>query len=89
MVSESQMRSEIQNRVMSAEKKDYSIWTIGVTDDPDRRKEEHGQEHSVKYWVQWRSDSETAARNVEEYFLDKGMKGGTGGGGTADYVYIF
>lgn len=89
MVSESQMKSEIERRVMSAEKKDYSIWTIGVTDDPNRRKEEHGRDHGTKYWMQWKADNETAARNVEKYFRDKGMKGGTGGLGTADYVYIF
>ena len=83
------MRSEIQERVMSAQKKDYSIWTIGVTDDPARRKDEHGQKHDVQHWKQWKADNETAARNVEEYFLGKGMKGGSGGPGTADYVYIF
>ena len=89
MVSESQMKTEIEGRVMSAEKKDYSIWTIGVTDNPSRRKEEHGKDHNVKYWMQWEADSETAARNVEEYFIAKGMKGGEGGKGSADYVYIF
>ena len=52
MVSEFQMKIEIERRVMSAEKKDYSIWTIGVTDDLDRRKGEHGQKHGIKYWMQ-------------------------------------
>lgn len=40
-------------------------------------------------WHQWNANTETAARNVERYFLDKGMKGGGGGSGSADYVYIF
>ncbi|MBA7579355.1 hypothetical protein ES708_21225 [subsurface metagenome] len=66
--------------------KPYSLWTIGVTDDPNKRKEEHG---NPKYWHQWDADSEQQARNVESYFMDKGMKGGTGGLGSADYVYIF
>lgn len=26
---------------------------------------------------------------VEAYFVNKGMKGDVGGGGSADYVYIF
>ena len=86
MATETQIKAAIEKRVNSTEKKDYSIWTIGVTDDPTRRKAEHG---SPKYWMQWNADSETAARNVEKYFLGKGMKGGTGGSGKADYVYIF
>ena len=61
-------------------------WTIGVTDDPERRKTEH---NNPEYWKQWNADSETAARNVEKHFLEKGMEGGGGGGGNADYVYIF
>lgn len=64
----------------------YSIWTIGVTDDPATRKVQHGNPSD---WYQWDADTEQIARNVEAYFLDKGMKGGTGGGGRADYVYIF
>ena len=86
MATETQIKTAIENRVNSAKTKDYSIWTIGVTDDPNRRKAEHG---NPKYWVQWNADSETAARNVEKHFLGKGMKGGTGGSGKADYVYIF
>lgn len=86
MSSESIIKDAIEKRVSTAKTKDYTIWTIGVTDDPGRRKEEHG---NPKYWMQWDADSETEARNVEKYFLDKGMKGGRFGPGTADYVYIF
>ncbi len=82
MASESEIKAAIESRA----NKKYSIWTIGVTDDPERRKTEHDD---PKYWKQWNADSETAARNVEKHFLDKGMKGGGGGGGKADYVYTF
>lgn len=81
MASEAEIKAAIEGKVTT-----YSLWTIGVTDDPVRRKAEHG---NPQYWAQWKADSETAARNVEKHFLDKGMKGGGGGGGTADYVYIF
>lgn len=81
MASESAIKAAIENIV-----RDYSIWTIGVTDDPIRRKSEH---NNPKHWHQWDADTETAARDVEQYFLDKGMKGGGGGPGGADYVYIF
>ena len=81
MASESAIKAAIENMVSN-----YSICTIGVTDDPVRRKNEHG---NPQHWHQWDADTETAARNVERYFLDKGMKGSGGGLGGADYVYIF
>ena len=85
-MKESEIKNAIEQRVQSAETKKYSIWTIGVTDDPDRRKIEHGD---PKYWMQWRADTETIARNVEKYFIEKGMNGATGGGEHPNYVYIF
>ncbi len=75
---------------MEGKTKKYSIWTIGVTDDPPTRKSQHEKDgEDVKFWKQWATDNEKDGRDVEEHFIDKGMKGGTGGGGTADYVYIF
>lgn len=81
MASESVIKAAIEKIVTN-----YSVWTIGVTDDPDRRRREHG---NPKFWHHWDADSEQVARNIEAYFLDKGMKGAPGGGGRADYVYIF
>lgn len=81
MAPESAIKAAIEKIVST-----YSLWTIGVTDDPTSRRNEHGNPAS---WHQWDADTETIARNVEAYFLDKGMKGGAGGGGGADYVYIF
>lgn len=81
MASESTIKAAIE-RIVSY----YSVWTIGVTDNPDRRKREHG---NPNVWYNWDADTEQVARNVEAYFLDKGIKGAGGGGGRADYVYIF
>ena len=82
MASESEIKSAIE-RIVGGR---YSVWTIGVTDDPARRKREHGDPLT---WYQWNANTETAARSVERYFLDKGMRGSAGGPGRADYVYIF
>lgn len=82
MASEATIKQEIESIVGG----NYSIWTIGVTDNPTRRRQEHG---NPSYWRHWNADTEQAARNVETYFLAKGMKGGSGGAGRADYVYIF
>ncbi len=81
MASESAIKVAIEDIVSV-----YSAWTIGVTDNPARRKIEHGNPTA---WLQWDADTEIGARNVEEYFLGKGMKGGGGGPGRADFVYIF
>ncbi len=81
MASELAIKGAIEIIVVSC-----SNWTIGVTDDPVRRKSEHGNPAG---WHHWDADTEQAARNVESYFLGKGMKGGGGGLGRADYVYIF
>lgn len=81
MASESYIKSEIEKHVSN-----YSVWTIGVTDEPARRRIEHD---NPDVWYQWNADTEKIARDVEAYFIDKGMKGGTGGPGGADYVYIF
>lgn len=85
-MKESEIKKAVENRVMSAKTKKHSLWTIGITNDPDRRKIEHG---NPKYWMQWKADTETSARNVEKYFLDRGMKGGGGGGENPRHVYIF
>ena len=81
MASELEIRTAIEARVNY-----YPAWTVGITDDPDRRRQEHGNPSG---WYHWNADSEQVARNVEGYFLKKGMRGGSGGSGIANYVYIF
>lgn len=81
MATESAIKAAITNIVGS-----YPSWTIGVTDSPTRRRGEHG---NPSRWHHWDADTEQAARNVEAFFIAKGMQGDTGGRGSADYVYIF
>jgi hypothetical protein len=86
-MNKTEIITAIENRRGSTS---YTSWTIGVTDDPSTRKAQHESEGSnVSCWTQWITGSEKEGREVEKYFLDKGMKGGTGGGGYAGYVYIF
>ena len=84
MASEAAIKAAIESRVTAV--LGYSAWTIGVTDDPARRRGEHSNPGA---WRAWDADTEQAARNVEAHFIAKGMKGGTGGAGRADYVYMF
>jgi hypothetical protein len=82
-MNESEIHDAIQRTVATTS---YSTWTVGVTDDPDRRGTEH---ESPRFWHQWKADTETIARNVEKYFLDKGMKGAPSVGEHPNYVFIF
>lgn len=67
-----------------------SSWTIGVTDQPNERKQEHERDRkNVSCWHQWDASTELVARRIERYFVDKGCKGAGGGLGNANYVYIF
>lgn len=80
----------IEARVMRTKKQNFSIWVIGITDNLERRKEEHeGKGQNTKYWQSWKADNEFDARYIEKYFIRKGMKGGTGGGDYPNFIYMF
>ncbi len=64
----------------------YIIWTIGVTDDPERCREKLG---NPKEWYHWNAISKTKAEKIENYFLKKGMCGAGEVGENPNYVFIF
>ena len=71
----------------------YLLWHIGQTHYPDSRKYEHMKEgKTITYWKHWETDSLSDAQDIESYFINKGMKEGTGGdlhSRETVYVYIF
>jgi len=89
-MNKSDIISEIEGRVNRSKKADYTLSTIGISDKPKTRKDKHENDgKEVKYWKDWSTNSEKDGRDIEEYFLDKGMKGDRGDDGSASYVYIF
>lgn len=85
-MTEQEIMSAIESHIKGA----YSSWTIGVTDSPDVRKRQHkGEGKDVSCWNQWDASTKEVAGRIEEYFHDKGCKGGGGGRGSFDWVYIF
>lgn len=63
-----------------------NVWTIGVTDNVELRREAHGR---PTIWHYWHAENEKTAKNVEAYFKGKGMKGYSGATGEAAHnVYI-
>jgi hypothetical protein len=59
---------------------------VGLTDDPQRRKKDHGNPRSFRVVHQFRT--ENAGRKWEKEMLAKGYKGDTGGRGWK-YGYTF
>jgi hypothetical protein len=96
MATAASIKTAIKKRVDNSKTVDYSLWTIGITTDPDERKDNH---NDPKHWQQWEADSLEIAQEVETYFINDypekksdRMKGGTGGDMSARktaYVYIF
>ncbi len=87
-MEKSQIISEIEKRVLRM-KNDYTLWTIGITDTPKSRKDQHYDNgKDVSDWADWSIHSENDARAIEEHFLDKGMRGDAEGS-SVKYVYIF
>lgn len=82
MASETAIKAGIDRLVAT-----YSLWAIGLTDNPDQREVEIGNPMG---WRQFDADNEQVARNIEAHFVGKGMEGDTVGRVTrAKYVYIF
>ena len=65
---------------------DYQKWYIGVTDDPDGQKREHG---NPAVWHQWQPDNKSESRVIEKHFIYLQMDGGPMGRGNAEFVYIY
>ena len=63
----------------------YEVWTVGIADDVDLRREEHGR---PTIWHFWTPESEVVAKNVEAYCKAQGMKGYTGTGAGKENLYI-
>jgi len=72
----------------------YNSWRVGLTHDLAERKKywSETQKMNVSYWTAWEADSLSDAQDIEAHFINKGMKGGTGGDLSSTktvYVYIF
>jgi len=91
MATKASIISAINAKVGSTE---YKIWRIGLTHDLAERKKywKETEKQNTDWWSQWEADSLSDAQGIEAHFIDKGMKGGTGGDlstRTTTYVYVF
>jgi hypothetical protein len=71
----------------------YSAWRVGLTRDWPKRKKDWGDAGELMgLWSCWQADSLTDAQAIERHFINKGMRGGTGGNLEANkaiFVYVF
>lgn len=67
---------QIIRRVETSKVVDYHIWTIGMTDSPEKRLEQLATEgNNLEKWGQWPADSLHDAEAIRHYFVDYlGMK---------------
>lgn len=89
MATKIQIIADINSHLQKSAKKFYSDFYVGITNDIERRLfEEHKVSKENAWWIYRVADTKAVAQAVEEYFLDKGMRGDTGGG-TEDTTYVY
>lgn len=68
----------------------YSEYYVGITKSIQDRLFGAHQVPDKHCWIWREAFSDTDARKVEKYFLDKGMQGGDGGGDEESvFVYVY
>ena len=70
---------------------DIDDWYVGIAEKPrERLFDDHSVDEDNGTWIYRTASSDSVARDIEKHFVDKGAKGGTGGGSkdsTAVYAY--
>lgn len=70
----------------------YADWYIGIASVPEQRLFiDHNVDKDNDYWIYRNAGDQTAARNVELFFIEQlGTDGGPGGGDhTTKFVYAY
>lgn len=72
---------DIDSHLTKSGRRFYSEFYIGITNDVVRRLfTEHNVSKDKMWWIYRRASSAQIAREVEAYYIKKGMRGGSGGG---------
>ena len=89
--NKNQIIADFDAHLQKSRKDYYSDFYIGITNDIERRLfDEHNVSRDKSWWIYRDAIDKDTAQAVEEYYLDKGMMGDTGGGnGDTTYVYCY
>lgn len=78
-LSYSEIITKFNEHLKKSGKKYYSDFYIGISNDAESRLfNQHHVSRDNSWWIYTTASSEKDARDVEKFFLDKGMRGGTG-----------
>ena len=82
---------EIIDYIITCPGKSFSNYYAGITKNPkDRLFNDHNVDEESGCWLYRKAINITHARDAEKILLDKGMKGGDGGGDNSSvYVYCY
>ena len=86
------LKQEIINNITKHFRgENYNNIYVGITSDAKKRLfEDHNVSKKNGYWIHRTATSHNIAREVEKYFLDVGMDGGSGGGDeSSSIVYAY
>lgn len=64
----------------------YEQWKIGLTDNPERLE---ARLNYPGFWRYWKADSTADAREVVQFFVQRGMKQQPDDGRDPTYVYLY
>ena len=83
--------NDINDHLSKSGKRYYSDFYIGITNDVVHRLfREHNVAKEKAWWIYRTAINSDTAREVEDYFLKKGMRGDNGGGNDAsNIVYCY
>lgn len=82
---------DINTHLSKSGKRYYSDFYIGITNDVERRMfTEHNVAKEKSWWIYRTATNSEIAHDVEDYFLKKGMRGGSEGGNEeSNIVYCY
>lgn len=87
--TKNQIIAAIDAHLQKSTKQYYSDFYIGITNDVHRRLfTEHNVDKANAWWIYRDAIDKATALAVENYYLNKGMEGNTGGG-TDDSTYVY
>ncbi len=76
---------------MAKNGEEYSDWYVGIASDPKKRLfNDHNVRENPGIWIYDDAETQKIAREIEEYFINLGTDGGSGGGDSSTtYVYAY
>ena len=86
-----ELKHAIDEHLKKSGQQYYSDFYIGITNDVERRLfTEHKVDRDNGWWIYGPANNSTIAREVEQYYQAKGMRGFSGGGvSDSNIVYCY